>query len=106
MCRLRETPSAGGVHNAYNSPREARGGEIRINLSPVHSDPFSGYPLPGVQCAQSYHVPASRASGDAGRHGAGLLLIPAVVGQDAGVCPPRTLQGLLLPTDEKYSQLK
>lgn len=79
---------------------------MRINLSPVHSGPFSGCPLPGVLRAQSYHVLASRASGDAARHGAGLLLVPAVVGQDAGVCPPRTLRGLLLPTDEKYSQLK
>lgn len=76
---------------------------MRINLSPIHSDPFSVGPLPSVLCAQSYHVVASRASGDAARHGAGLLLILAVIGQDVS---PRTLRGLFLLTNEKYLQLK
>lgn len=55
---------------------------MRINLSPIHSDPFSMYPLSSVLCAQSYHVVASRAPTDAARHGAGQLLFPAVIGQD------------------------
>lgn len=76
---------------------------MRINLSPIHSDPFSICLLSSVLCAQSYHVVASRASGDAARHGAGLLLIPAVIGQDVS---SRRLRDLFLWTNEKYVQLK
>lgn len=59
---------------------------MRINLSPVHSDSFSICALCSVLCAQSYHVAASRASGDAAKQEARQLLIPAVITQDA---PPR-----------------
>lgn len=75
---------------------------MRINLSPIHSDPFSVCPLSSVLCAQSYHVVASRASGDAARHGAGLLPIPVVIGLDVS---PQTVRGLFLLTNEKYLQL-
>lgn len=70
---------------------------MRINLSLIHSNPFSICHLSNVLCAQSYHVVASRASGDAARHGAGAgqLPIPAVIGQDVS---PRTVQGLFLLT--------
>lgn len=68
---------------------------MRINLSLIHSDPCSMCPLSSVMCAQSYHVVASRASGDAARHGAGAgqPLIRAVAGQSAS---PRTVIGLFL----------
>lgn len=71
---------------------------MRINLSPIHSDRFSTRPLSSALCAQSYHVAASRASGGASRHGAGLLLIPAAIGRDVS---PWTVRGLRLLTDEK-----
>lgn len=68
---------------------------MRINLSPIHSDPFSICRLSSVMCAQSYHVVASRASGDAARPGAGAgqPLIRAVSGQSVS---PRTVIGLFL----------
>lgn len=70
---------------------------MQINLSPIHSDPFSISLLSSVMCAQSYHVVASRASGDAARHGAGAgagqPLIGTVTGQSVS---PRTVPGLFL----------
>lgn len=60
---------------------------MRINLSPVHSDSFSICALCSVLCAQSYHVAASRASGDSAKQEARQLLIPAVITQDASPRP-------------------
>lgn len=83
----------------YKTHKTVCGGarkELRINISPIHSDPLSGRPLSCVPCAQSYLVVASRASGDAARPGASLLLISAVIGQDVS---PQTAGGLI-PLDK------
>lgn len=72
---------------------------MRINLSPVHSDSFSICALCSVLCAQSYHVAASRASGDSAKQEARQLLIHTR-------CVSTSVRGLFLLTNEKYLQLE
>lgn len=69
---------------------------MRINLSPVHSDSFSICALCSVLCAQSYHVAASRASGDAAKHSR----------RNHTRCVSTSVRGLFLLTNEKYLQLE
>lgn len=53
---------------------------------------FVLFPACGVRKVTMWWPAASRASGDAARHGAGLLLIPAANEQDVS---PRTVRNLI-----------